>query len=821
MAFVANAGQLPEEARFTAQSGELTAWFTPGGARFSLAAADGRRAALFLEFAGRDAPGSGEAPATCPPRGEGAPRGRVHAYRGTDRARWVEHAPTFDGLRYAGVAPGVDLLFLERDGRLAYDLVLAPGARAGDLRLRCRGASGLALDEQGHLVVETSAGPLVHSVPVAWEECDGARQPVAARFVLRGADGFGFEVERRDETATLVIDPGLTWGSHLGGGLADRATAVGVTAGGLLVVAGTTGSPDFPVTPGAQQEDVAGFNDAFVAAIDPQAGDLVFATYLGGHDTVIFRPDVAEALALADDGSLVVAGTSASPDFPTTGGAWQPTSTGGTDAFAARLLADGTLAWSTLLGGSGNDEAAALALSPDGRVTLAGLTFSSSFPTTPGAFDRSFNSLAFTDDGFVARLSADGASLLWSTFVGGPLRDELRAVALDGADRPVVAGLSGSVGFPTTVGAYDTSFNGAGPTETDAIVARLAADGSALQWSTFFGAPGLVEGNGLALDGDGSVVLVGEVRGAGLPVTSGALQPGYGGGMRDGFVARLSAGGNTLQWSTYLGGAGDDMLSAVAVAAGGQATVAGTSSSPGLVKALLPDALTPAGALSATGVALAGGVAPAPIAPASAFVEPLGTDLTLDGGSDALLVRLTVDGERVVWAGFHGGSAGESGVALALEEGGAVWLAGASDSADLPVAGAAVQPTAQGALDAYAARFAVPPVTVLLAGDGATGPRLSARGAFERARPWEVTVDGLAPGSLAWLVVGAPSPGVLAGGVLLRAWPVAALVPLSAGGEGRCVLGGARWPLPPGSALALQVVVPGAGPGAALAIHTP
>ncbi|RKY21444.1 MAG: hypothetical protein DRQ55_04265 [Planctomycetota bacterium] len=824
--FVENLGQEAAPARFVARGESLSVFFTPGGARLVLEPEGGAAAAVFLALEGAR---------RAEPEALGQPLTRIHSYRGRDPSRWVSDARAFAGLAYRNLHEGVDLHFVTREGRLSYDLVLAPGADAGGLVMRCEGALGLALTDDGGLAVRTAAGTLQQSAPLVWERAaDGSRDPVPARFVLLDQQRWRFDVQRRDPQRALVIDPGLTWGSHLGGGLADRAQAVALTPEGHVIVAGSTGSHDFPTTPGAIQGAITGYNDAFVVRIDPSDGAFMFATFLGGADAVIFRPDVAQAVTVGDDGFVLVAGTSASPDFPTTSGALQQLSSGGTDAFVARLHPDGSLNWSTLLGGSGHDEATALALDADGTLTVAGMTFSNDFPTSAGAFDESFNSLALTNDGWVARLSSDGAALAWSTYLGGSLRDELCALALDALGRPVVAGLTGSSDLPTTPGAFDTSFNGGGSTETDALVARLSADGSDLEWCTYLGSVERVEAQALALSALGEVLVAGETHGSDFPVTPDAPQPVYGGGACDGFVTRLASDGGSLVWSSFLGGAADDRLEALALSSGEQATVAGSSGSLGLIAGLLPK-LSPAasGLLSDSGVVVSQGGSPGPLVPggpgpgarsAAAF------DLSLGGTQDGLIARFSSDGARLLYASFYGGSGREQALGLALDEVGAAWIVGLSDSADLPLAGASVQPGPQGAQDAFVARMSVPPLSWFAAdsaGDGAR-PRLSARGAFEPGSPWSLRVSGLRPGARVWLLAGPPGPGapLLAcaasrAGAVLAPWPVNLALCLPADARGEARWAGPSWPLSSGEALVLQAWGPGPCNSAALQLVTP
>ena len=154
------------------------------------------------------------------------------------------------------------------------------------------------------------------------------------------------------------------------------------------------------------------------------------------------------------------------------------------------------------------------------------MTRSADFPTTAGAFDTSFNSIFFTPDGFLSKLSLDGSALPWSTLLGGVLRDEPQALVADAAGRAYVAGLSGSVDFPTTAGAYDESYGGPSADETDAFVCRVSADGANLEWATLLGGADIEEARCLALAPGGDVLVGGRV--VGIVIASRTDPLGYG-----------------------------------------------------------------------------------------------------------------------------------------------------------------------------------------------------------------------------------------------------------------------------------------------------
>lgn len=298
---------------------------------------------------------------------------------------------------------------------------------------------------------------------------------------------------------------------------------------------------------------VAGRRPGWALVVDP---GLMWSTFLGGMGGE--RPT---ALVLDAQGAATVTGSTNSSDFPTTPGAFNTTFSGFTnytDVFVTRLSPTGSsLVYSTFIGGTSEDGAQALALDAQGGVTIAGNTWSNNFPTTPGAFDRSWNG-PYNGDAFVTRLSPTGSTLVYSTFLGGTGGDWANAIAIDAQGAATVAGATDSFNFPTTPGAFDTSANG---TPNDSFVTRLSPTGSSLIYWTFLGgAIGRDVVLALALDAQGGATVTGRTDSADFPTTPGAFDTSLD-GSDDVFVTRLSPTGSSLVYSTFLGGRGSESRS--------------------------------------------------------------------------------------------------------------------------------------------------------------------------------------------------------------------------------------------------------------------
>lgn len=567
LSFVENRGQAQAPARYTARGPGYAFAFTPAGVAMSLgtgrlAASDaaGHSAdavALSWRFIGADpdveVAGSERTP------------GVVNHVRGDDPAGWQTGLPTFAAVRYDGVWPGVDLLVRGDAGELKYEFLVAPGARADDIRLAYGGASGLALDGEGGLLVRTPQGDLRDAPPIAYQQVGGDRVPVDVHYVLSeggggGEYGFALGAGYRPDRP-LVIDPALDYSTFLGGSSHELAGGVTVDADGNAIIVGTTQSDDFPTMPGAVDSSFnGGVVDVFVAKLRADGSGLVYATYLGGTPTPLRRGsgdpvEFGRAVAVDGDGNAYVTGQTTSSDFPTTSGSLQPTLNAtpddATDAFVTKLDAAGSLVYSTFLGGGSWEDGRDIAVDASGNASVVGETGSSDFPTTPGAVQATEGG---GRDAFVATLDAAGSSLLGSTYLGGADNDTAAAVAVDGDGNTYVAGSTRSVEFPTTPGSFQPTHSGGEFADLfEVFAAKLAPDASALSYSTFLGGTKMDLANDLAVDAAGHAHVTGGTLSPEFPTTPGAHDTLFD-ATSESFVTKLQPDGAGLAYSTFLRG---------------------------------------------------------------------------------------------------------------------------------------------------------------------------------------------------------------------------------------------------------------------------
>jgi hypothetical protein len=536
-----------------------------------------------------------------------------------------------------------------------------------------------------------------------------------------GSDGF---------VVKLSPDGGsLVYGTFLGGAFfSEEARAIAVDATGAAYVTGMTASRNFPTTPGAYDREQLFGNEpeAFVTKLSPDGSSLVYSTYLGSRGA-----DYGNDITFDSDGSAYVTGLTysnftATSNFPVTAGAFDTTYNGFQDVFVAKFSADGSaLRYATFLGGAGEEQGLGIAIDAAGTAYVAGYTYSSTFPTTPGALDTTWdNDLT---DAFVVRLNSTGTALLLGTYLRGhtgDAHDEALAIAVDGEGSAYVTGQTGAIDFPATAGAFDVDFNG----PLDAFVAKLNPAGTDLVYATYIGGNGDEYGMDIAVDSAGAAYVTGRTSSRDFPTTEGAFDRTFGGigDATDGFVAKLTADGAALEYATYLGGSSYENPRSIDVDGQGAAYVAGTTSSadfpttPGALDATFggpgfggTDAFvtkidangaqlaysTYLGGLtsdSADGIVVdasgsayvTGYVGPN----ASGFTTPGAYDTTQNSG-DIYVLRLTPDGNGLVFGTFVGGSSSEAPSGIALDAAGAVYVTGYTSSIDFPTTSGALRRT--------------------------------------------------------------------------------------------------------------------------------
>lgn len=668
LGFIANRGQLPQDVAFHLPGKEQHLWVRSGELilrRHPVADGDPdvgdvepRSATVRVRYLG--------ARSEATPSGLDPWPGRVQFYRGADPESWVAGAPTFGTVVQDELYAGIAHVMRIEAGGVKSEYVVAPGADPSRIRMRYDGANGLFHETDGSLRIQTGAGDWRESAPVAYQDIDGRRRPVEARFESRGSLEIGFQLGAYDADHELVIDPLLYFSTFLGGSATESGAGLDIDPSGNVLVTGTTLSSDLTaITPAVFTAAFATFGgdrDGFVAKIDPGSSTLLYLTYLGGSNRELFGYIEADPTST---GHVVVAGWTNSFDFPTTAGSYGPTpfgvSGGGTvdDVAVVRLDSTGMLLASTYVGGSSDDQVEDLALGPDGSVFVTGGTASTNYPVTSMAYQGTRSG---SWDAFVTRLTPDLDNLVCSTFFGDTQFDYSYGVDVDPTGHIYFGGRTDSVNFPTTAGAYDTTC--AVPMTT--WHAKLDPMCENLVYSTCMDET-LANHLDVEADALGRAYVLLDTDSPSFPATPGAYDTTYN-GARDMALMRFNAAGSGLDYATFIGDSQDDFSRDLFIDGSFGAYFIGYTGSPGF-----------------------------------ATVDPIGaTGAAWSGANDALVGRLLPDGSGVDLLSYWGGIASESGLAIAADPAGRVCFSGGTGSFDLPLE-SPVQPWLLGSADAYVA----------------------------------------------------------------------------------------------------------------------
>lgn len=339
---------------------------------------------------------------------------------------------------------------------------------------------------------------------------------------------------------------GLVFSTYFGGRNGNESGGgIALDPSGNVLISGTTMSGDLP-TVNAYQPAFGGTDDGFAAKLNPTGSALIFSTYLGGGST-----DLGGSIAVNQTtGDAVFSGGSSSPNFPTTPGAYKqrlcdntPGSCNGifySGSYLVKLTSTGGIVYSTLFDAGIAD----VVIDSSDNAVFAG-SAAMNAPTTAGSYQPVSSGGA---DGYIGKMNPAGNSLLFATFLGGGLQsDRIRAIVLDSAQNMYVTGTTENTAFPTTPGAFDTTYNGG----HDGFVTKLNPAGSALVFSTFLGGTAKDEPFAIGLAANGDVFAAGEsLSNATFPQRNPLLQSG------SIFLTRLTADGAAISFSTFLGTGG-------------------------------------------------------------------------------------------------------------------------------------------------------------------------------------------------------------------------------------------------------------------------
>jgi hypothetical protein len=633
--FVANQGQWPDSVCFSARSSGVSLWFCTGSVHYYLrhsrtavphptdqlpiaAPRLGPDKRLHVALNWTDGVAAADV------SGSGRRTEYVNIYRGSDPGSWRSNVAVYDTITYHQIYEGIDVRYYFSRGSLEYDIIAAPGADVSRLQFEYTGADSVYLTGNGELAVATGSRSFVETPPRVFQPSPAASGIVTAHYRRIDRNRFGFEIEDAfNPTLALIIDPVLNFSSYMGGGDVDHISSLDLGEDGSVYMTGATSSVDFPFSRPGSQTLLS--SDVFVTRLSSDGQTVLSTTIFGGGGE-----DVGFDLALIPDGSICVTGKTASVDFPLLD-SLQPHG-GGEDAFVVRLSASGDqLLFGSYLGGTGMDKAVAVDIDPGGNLWLYGETDSPDFPTVnPITGDRGDIDL------FLTRFTVDSPTVLLSTYFGGDDRDHAGDMAVGGDGGVYFTGQTLSANFPT-VRAFDTYLPG-----WDAFVTKLIDAPPTIVYSSYLSGNDEEFFKGVDVDILGRAYAVGYSYSSDFPTVHPALPdlPGS-----DIVVSVVSADGTRLEFSTYLGGSGEEAGYDIDVAPAGNFVVTGISSSEDF--------------------------------PAVRSLQGAA------GSYDIPLCHMTADSLGIIFSSLLGGTGFDNGTSVLLQDG-SIWLGGYTASDDFP-----------------------------------------------------------------------------------------------------------------------------------------
>jgi hypothetical protein len=735
--FIANKGQVNEKAAYYARAAGYTLWMTKQGLIFdSMKAQSAERRAQSKKLkAHNHLAHSTHSPKTnrdvsrlmfvnanknpgMIPLEEAALK--VNYFIGNERSKWHTNVPTSMAVLYKDLYKNIDLKVYGIEKQIEYDWIVKPGGNPGDICFQYKNVKGTRIDEKGNLLIETDFGELMHKRPVSYQWIGmgcGAwsmeeKRDIDVQFKKIAKNTYGFDVGAYDRSRELVIDPVvLAYSTYLGGGSDEQGREIAVDGSGCVYVTGYTASTDFPTLNEYETDDTG--TDVFVTKIDTtQSGgaSLIYSTYLGGAFA-----DRGYGIGVDGSGNAYVTGNTFSTDFPTA--SQYQGDQGSNDVFVTKIAASGaSLIYSTYLGGSSADWGFGIAVDGSGNAYVTGYTDSTNFPTR-----NQYQTDQTGRDVFVTKIDttqSGGASLIYSTYLGGGSSEQGNRIAVDGSSNAYVTGSTLSADFPTQ-NQYQADQTG-----TDAFVTKIDTTrigGASLIYSTYLGGGDGDQGFGIAVDGSGRAYVTGYTDSTDFP-TLNQYQADPGDSNTDVFVTKIAASGSSIIYSTYLGGGIDDYGYGLAIDGSGNAYVTGYTTSTNFPT--LNQNQTDPGDSNA-----------------DAFVTKI--DTTQSGGAS------------LIYSTYLGGGDGDRGRGIAVDADGNAYVTGYTDSSDFPTVNQ-YQASNQGGEDVFVTTISaypgpptvdtptsadITPTTATLGGNVSSinGANVTERGVY-----WS-TIDGFTP----------------------------------------------------------------------------
>jgi hypothetical protein len=495
-------------------------------------------------------------------------------FYGSDQSRWHTDVLNYSAIVYKELYPGIDLRYLGNGQALKYDFIVKPGADISSIKIKYDGVNNLSVAANGDLQATTTFGPIGEKAPFVYQQVNGIKRPISGRYRMIGENTFGFAIDGSyDLSQPLIIDPQLVYSTFWGGSLGENTTSLALDSAGNTYLLTTTSSVNIPLV-SPYDSTLNGTGDINIVKLSTSTNTIFYSTYIGGN-----AGDISQDIAVDTAGNAFVMGLTTSLDFPTLNG-FDNAYDGSNDYFVVKLSPAGNeLIYGTYLGGSSeegntrtwNHSIGGMCIDQSGCVYLAGSTQSIDYPVI-NSYDDSFHG---GDDICITKLSPDGSSLVFSTYLGGTHYEEATDITVDILGRVYFSGCTGSNDYPS-VNSYITPY----PYyyELYNIVSVLSANGQELLLSSYFSMGSDFDmGSGIAVDSEYNIYIYGTTEGNSIP-TFNSYQ-GQNNGESDLFLIKFGPFGSSLLYGTYLGGGNWDFASRMAIDNSGRAYLTGYTQS--------------------------------------------------------------------------------------------------------------------------------------------------------------------------------------------------------------------------------------------------
>ncbi len=584
-------------------------------------------------------------------------------FYGNDSSKWCTEVPNYQEVYYENLYDGIDLRYYTNERGLKYDFIVHPGANFSQIRVKYDGAERLKIDDLGNLVIRTKLEDIVDGELFIYQDYDGIRHQVNGRFEMYNNLEYGFEIlDDYNEQEIIVIDP-LVYSTFIGGIYDDHGSGITIDTNSNVYLTGHTGSTNFPNTTGAVNTKYNGLIDAFILKLNSKGSSLLYSTFIGG-----IKYDESTDIVIDSNNNAYITGRTNSTDFPITNGVYDFTYNNDFDVYVLKLNSIGSsLLYSTFVGGNSFDWGKDITIDSNGNIYVTGYTSSKDFPNTLGAYDTTYNE-GFWGDIFVLKLNQIGSFLIYSTFIGGRNCDFGERIVVDTKGNVFVTGRTNSTDFPTTLKAYDTTYNG----KYDVFVFKLNQTGSSLLYSTFLGGSNNDFDGGITIDSNGNAYVTGSTDSINFPFTTGVYDMTHNGGY-DIFVIKLNRIGSTLLYSTFIGGSNNDLSMEIAIDSNDNPYITGNTFSPNFPNTT------------------------------EAY------DNKFNGVVDGIIFKINPIGSSLIYSSFIGGndSGWEGTVKLVIDFNCNIYIIGATDSIDFPTTFGVYDNTLNGQEDIFVSKLSI------------------------------------------------------------------------------------------------------------------